>query len=77
MIWLGKDKDPFHSLSSNENEKLDVLLHSLPSKGEVRCSLNSYLTKLIFTHLIKVSTFYLKCYFLHQSSDQEDVNYIH
>ena len=57
MITLGQIQRTVHSLSSNENEKLDVLRYSLPTKGGFTFSLNSNLTELIFIHLIKFSTF--------------------
>lgn len=63
MISLGQIQRTVHSLSSNENEKRDVLRYSLPTKGGFTFSLNSNLTELIFIHLIKFSTFQLKCYF--------------
>lgn len=57
MISLGQIQRTVHAQSFNENEKLDALLCSLPTKGGFTFSLKSHLTELIFIHLIKVSTF--------------------
>lgn len=54
--YLVRSKEPFHSVSRNENEALDVPLYGLLTRENLNF-LNSYLTELICIHLMKVSTF--------------------